>query len=151
MKSQILSIVACFTLLMGISINTQAQGLFNDTIFVFNKDAMFDINDNIKGFNIGMPPTLTFDVTPAAKSVFVKVTAIQAKKVSVPRATRISSKPITLEHKGACYKFGCDCKTCKIGWYDRNGDNKVQPRKELRCLCTKDEQCKIRVEKTDCK
>lgn len=151
MKSQILSVVAFIALFMGIAINAQAQRAFNDTMLVFNKDAMFDINDNIKGFNIGMPPTLAFNVTPAAKSVFVKVTAVQAKKVSVPRATRISSKPITLKYKGACYQFGCDCKTCKIAWYDRNGDNKVQPRKELRCLCAKGEKCKIRVEKADCK
>lgn len=151
MKSHILSLVACFTLFMGIALNAQAQRIFNDTMLVFNQDMRFDINEDIKGFNIGMPPSLTFNVTPAAKSVFVKVTAIQAKKVSVPRATRISSKPITLKHKGVCYQFGCDCKTCKIAWYDRNGDNKVQPRKELRCLCVKDEQCKIRVEKADCK
>lgn len=126
----------------------QAQKVFNDTIFVFNErlDIVFD---NAKGFNIGMPPTLMKAMSPAPKQISLDM----AKKMKLPRATKTFSGPIVVKQNGNCYKVGCakECTDCKLAWYDRNGDRKIQPRKELRCICKTGKQCKIRVGKADCK
>ena len=94
-------------------------------------------------------------LTRPSMQKFKPISIALAKKVKLPRATKVSSSPVTIKHKGNCYQFGCqqgkECKDCKLFWFDRNKDGKVQPRRELRCGCTVGKQCRVRVRKIDCK
>ncbi len=63
--------------------------------------------------------------------------------------------PLTLEHDGKCFQIACakekNCSTCGLMWWDRNGDGKVQPKRELRCVCKESKtQCEMRGRKKDC-
>ena len=126
-----------------------AQRAFNDTMLVFQVNPGFLCNNEIIGLmgSSFLLPNATFkQLAPMPISM--------AKKLGVPRATKTASGPITLTHQGDCYRFGCKqgtgCQGCQLVWYDRNGDGKVQPKRELRCVCAQGDQCKIKVEKVNC-
>ena len=61
--------------------------------------------------------------------------------------------PIVIKKDGNCYKVGCKNSGCDciLLWEDANGDQKIQPRKELRCVCLKtNEACQITGKKVSC-
>lgn len=65
---------------------------------------------------------------------------------------RISS-PLVVKRAGKCYQLGCanNCGRCTMVWWDRNGDGKVQAKKELRCACRDSQkQCEIKGRKDSC-
>ncbi|MEM6802776.1 MAG: hypothetical protein AAF696_15310 [Bacteroidota bacterium] len=87
------------------------------------------------------------------KNIFVHISAATIKKMQLPKGVKVSKGPVTLKRNGMCYTFACDknnCSDCKLYWKDRNGDGKVQPRRELRCFCAPKKPCKIRVRKSKC-
>lgn len=150
MKLQTIIIGLFLSLFMIFGSKVQAQKIFNDTILVFNEKADF-LLDGVQEKGLMMKGLA---LQPQSRSSFKKIAAPVAKKNKIPRATRVTTRPITLKFNGACYTFGCDkssgCSNCKMFWYDRNGDGKVQPRRELRCFCAPGKRCKIRVKKSKC-
>jgi len=150
MKLRTILIGILATEFMGLSTEVHAQKAFNDTMLVFNQKTDF-LMDGIEERGFLMKG---FILPAKTKSSFRKVPISLAKKIKIPRATRVSRGPITIKHNGACYTFGCEkgsgCTDCKLYWYDRNGDGKVQPRRELRCFCAPKKMCKVRVKKSKC-
>lgn len=142
-----------FTLLtilfLGMGLQLQAQNIFNDTILFSPADFIGDFG-KIKGAkNGGILPKIS-----AAK--LTKISPAQAKKMKVPAPTKSGKGPIVLKFGDNCYQFGCakggECSDCRMFWWDRNKDGKVQPRRELRCFCPSGRsKCKIRVRKIPCK
>ena len=79
----------------------------------------------------------------------------EGKKLNLPANVKVSNRPVILRHKGNCYQFACGkspegCDNCRLFWKDKNGDSKVQPRRELRCFCKGKKRCRIRVRKLRC-
>lgn len=124
-----------------------AQRLFNDTILF--KAAIFTgetgkFLDAKQGFTM-----------QKASLKLTKISPAQAKKFQVPPPTKTGKGPIVLKFGGDCYQFGCakgdGCDNCRMAWWDRNKDGKIQPRRELRCFCPETRtQCQIRVRKVKC-
>ncbi|PHN03724.1 hypothetical protein [Flavilitoribacter nigricans] len=60
-------------------------------------------------------------------------------------------QPLVLQHptNGQCYAFRCaagtECPDCKLYWKDRNGDGRINPRRELRCRCGENPEAKCRI------
>lgn len=77
----------------------------------------------------------------------------KSKATAKNRPVRIKGA-LKLEHNGNCYQIGCakaNCNKCGLFWWDRNKDGKVQPRKELRCVCKESKsQCELRGREIDC-
>lgn len=146
MKTKLFLSTALFALMMCFSLQSHAQGtkVFNDTMLVFNSPLVFAQGGKLIGAGIG----LQFK----AGATLSLISASQAKKLVLPRAVRTSSRPIVLRHNGTCYQFSCDeaCGSCKLVWWDRNGDGKVQPRRELRCVNAKGKAGKVSVQKIRC-
>ncbi len=95
-------------------------------------------------------PTTMLTLPGMGRFTAIKLSA--AKTAKVPVKTKISRTPIMLKHQGKCYVFGCaNPKTCSLVWYDRNGDGKVQPRRELRCMDRQGNSCQIVVKQAKCK
>lgn len=150
MKLNTIFIGILAALFMSLGTQVFAQKVFNDTMLVFNQKAGFEM-EGVAEKGILMKG---FSLQPQSRNSMRKIAAPVAKKIKIPRATRVSKGPITIKHNGACYTFGCQkggtCTDCKLYWYDRNGDGKVQPRRELRCFCSPGKMCKIRVKKSKC-
>ena len=83
------------------------------------------------------------------------------KKLAAPSKGLIQVKklktPFKIRSGRNCYAITCvaskECKECNLYWKDLNGDKKVQPRKELRCLCesSKRARCRMTAKKVPCK
>jgi len=149
MKTKLFFSSALFALMMCFCIQSQAQTakIFNDTLLVFKTPLEFTSGANIIGAGIG-GVGLEFK----AGSGLSTISLAKAKKLVLPRTVRTSTKPIVLRHEGTCYMFSCDpaCGSCQLVWWDRNGDGKVQPRRELRCVNAKGEAGKVSLKKTRC-
>ena len=145
-------VIAAFSLLLML-ISTHSYGQIQDTI-MFNSSPRFELGDQVKMPQSQLNQAFTFAGAPGTgKSVFVHISAAMAKKMQAPKGVKVSKGPVTLKRNGKCYTFGCDksqCSDCKLYWKDRNGDGKVQPRRELRCFCAPKKPCKIRVRKSKC-
>ncbi|MEM7659620.1 MAG: hypothetical protein AAF399_26125 [Bacteroidota bacterium] len=136
--------------LFGFASLLSVKAQVDDTLIFFKIDPTLLIPENlgIDANDMNGPWSLM------SMSKLKPVSVSAAKKLSVPRSVKTSSTPIVLRRDGKCYEFGCKagngCNSCQLVWYDRNGDGKVQPRKELRCVCGQGDQCKIRVRKVPC-
>lgn len=144
MKSTLLFLIAFLTLSLGL----QAQSVFNDTIMWKKADFI-----GATGKFLDRKQGAIFVHISAAK--LVKMTPTQAARMQVPEATKSGKGPIVLKFGDNCYQFGCakdnGCDNCRMFWWDRNEDGKVQPRRELRCFCPEGRtRCKIRVRKVNC-
>jgi len=96
---------------------------------------------------------LDFAMPGGTTMVFVHISAL--KKMAIPTSLSKSIKtadgPIVLRKNGKCYQFACEGRACKLFWWDRNGDGKVQPKRELRCGDKGRESCGIRVKEVPCR
>lgn len=111
-----------------------------DRLFVLedmNLDATYIISKSSRKNVVGLSKTLQKQLG---------VTRIQKSMKSVKGS-------MILERDGTCYKITCakgSC-DCTLMWVDVNKDKKVQPKKELRCVCNKTrEACTIRGKKISC-
>lgn len=81
---------------------------------------------------------------------------VLAKKTyALPSNIKEVKTPVVIKRGNTCYEIGCatakSCESCRMLWKDVNGDRKIQPRKELRCVCSSSgDQCKIRARKIKC-
>ncbi|MFK7923944.1 MAG: hypothetical protein AB8H47_18440 [Bacteroidia bacterium] len=146
MKSKLIFCFAFFALMLSYNTSLRAQAAFNDTLFIFNQPlelasgGKFILGDGGLGFRL------------QPQSVMKVVTVSYSKKVAIPRTAKVSDKPIVLKNQNGCFEFSCGdgCDSCKLVWHDRNGDGKVQPRRELRCVNAKGKVSKISVQKVLC-
>lgn len=146
MKSNIIFCFAFFAMMLSLSSSLKAQNRLRDTLQFFQQPlelesgGKFILGDS--GFGYKLQP----------QSLMKTAAVSYSKKLAIPSATRVSNKPIILKNEKGCFEFRCGdgCESCKIVWYDRNGDGKVQPRKELRCINVKGKVGKISVAKVRC-
>ena len=151
MKSITYLITSIIAFLFFFSLESQAQiSAFNDTMMHNSPKSEYFILDGEK-INI----TGSFLLPNGTLKAFKPISISVAKTMNIPRPTKVSDQPVVLKYKGNCYKFGCQkgegCSDCKLAWYDRNGDGKVQPRKELRCICSTGDKCRVRVKRIECR
>ncbi|MEL6651656.1 MAG: hypothetical protein AAFQ87_12720 [Bacteroidota bacterium] len=147
MKTFRLSLLLGILLMIGSSLSAQSQtAVWNDTMMVFKtplelaSGGKFLLGDQGAGFQF-----LKLNAMKAAPSSFVTA-------ASLPRKVKISTGPVILKNQNGCFAFSCDksCQSCRLVWYDRNGDGKVQPRKELRCVNAKGKVGRVSVSKVPC-
>lgn len=98
----------------------------------------------------------TYDFAEAFNIKAIKsVPKTLAKSLKLERNVKKIDGPIILQKGGKCYRVACapnDCRTCTLFWNDTNRDGKVQPAKEIRCICIKTKQvCTIRGKQIECK
>ncbi|MEL6676962.1 MAG: hypothetical protein AAFR61_32440 [Bacteroidota bacterium] len=145
--------LSLLTLLMLLGFSLESFAQVDDTLPPWFKTPMGIIMEN--GLLDKGDLLKTFGITPLTRQTIKAVQPSFAKKVGLPTTTRTFTRPITLKYQGACYTFACaqgkECKDCKMVWVDRNRDRKIQPRRELRCVCVAGKPCKVRVKKTDCR
>ena len=84
-----------------------------------------------------------------------KSLTVAKKAVALPSKMKVLKGPITIKRGQNCYEIYCqqgpECKDCQLTWWDRNGDGKIQPRRELRCVCTKTgDKCAIKARRVKC-
>lgn len=146
-QSLIFSLLGVLFLFSSISahaqvVDTCANGMFCLTEKIIKTPATFQGQFDrsvLSGGGFSIPSTDSF--TPISKSA--------SSQTQSPAKIRVSRKPVTLRKEGKALTFSCqqDCKNCRLFWWDRNKDDKVQPRKELRCACTREQMCNIQVKR----
>ncbi len=125
------------------------------------KQADAQIIDSLPYFKLPLPEFVgdldwdnIFVVMEASKKNISALPSGVTKKIGVPPAVKKIDKPIILQRGGNCYKVGPsknNCESCHLLWYDTNGDGKIQPKRELRCVCNDcPEPCKVRGKRVDC-
>lgn len=133
--------------------------------FVFNNHAQAQIIDSFPWFkapgNFLTPKILDLKAVYTLQSPRQSVKkssslAIAGKKVALPQNIQELNGPITLKRGGNCYELYCartkSCGDCALIWKDVNGDKKIQPQRELRCVCKSGgDNCGIKARKVDCK
>ncbi len=132
--------------------------------FIFSSNAQAQIIDSLPWFkapgNFLTPKILDLKAVytlQSPRSVIKKSTSmsIAGKKITLPNKVKELKGPITLKRGGNCYELYCartkSCGDCALLWRDANGDRKIQPRKELRCVCKSGgDNCGIKARKVDC-
>jgi hypothetical protein len=81
---------------------------------------------------------------------------IANQQITLPPKVKELKSPISLRKGNQCLEVYCartsSCSDCTMLWYDRNGDCKIQPRQELRCVCKAGgDNCGIKARRTECK
>lgn len=81
---------------------------------------------------------------------------INNKSISLPTTIKVIKTPVIIKRGKNCYELSCArtkaCSNCTMVWKDVNRDRKIQPRKELRCVCAKSgDQCKITAKRVECR
>ncbi|MEL7535412.1 MAG: hypothetical protein AAFN10_29255, partial [Bacteroidota bacterium] len=72
-----------------------------------------------------------------------------AKKLSVPRSSKVMADDVVITAKRKCFRLGS--KNGQLVWWDRNRDGKIQPLREVRCIGPKGKASKVFVEEVSCK
>ncbi|MEM6377866.1 MAG: hypothetical protein AAF705_06620 [Bacteroidota bacterium] len=80
---------------------------------------------------------------------------VSGKSVQLPNNIKELNGPITLKRGNNCYEVYCarnkSCGDCTFLWKDLNRDGKIQPKRELRCVCKRSgDNCGIKARKVDC-
>lgn len=139
-------------LIMTVGFQNQAQAQIIDSLPYFKMELLvFGDDDRIFGGTFEMPKSMKSSM----KTISFSMDNMKKEGTSRP-VVRTSDRPIILKRNGDCYKIGCvkdkNCTACTLYWWDRNGDGKVQPRKEIRCGCSDGKtSCRVRIEKVPCK
>lgn len=90
-------------------------------------------------------------VLPGYKG-FANQQVTYARKLKLPKTSQVSNGPIYISNTLKCYKVnGPKGKQGTIVWWDRNGDLKIQPLRELRCVSPNGKATKVYVEEVSCK
>lgn len=96
--------------------------------------------------------------TPAFDLEFMLPKAGKDKIKAGPQQVSVIDQPLILKNPktGKCYAFRCQaedsCENCVLLWRDRNENERINPRTELRCRCQGDPEksCKVRVQEVAC-
>lgn len=134
--------------------SNQSQAQIRDSFLYFKLDNL--TLDRLFDFE-NMDMNGTFIITKKSKNRIGGVTRATLNQLAIPKVPKSIKEikgPLRLKKDNNCYAITCgktDCNNCRLLWQDRNKDGKVQPKKELRCVCldTK-EACQIKGEKVNC-
>lgn len=95
---------------------------------------------------------------PNPRMAVAKTQSIQvaSQTISLPSSIKVLNAPLTLKNGDQCIEVYCaqtkECSDCVMLWKDINGDKKIQPRRELRCVCKGgSDNCGIKARPVDCK
>ncbi|MEL6732112.1 MAG: hypothetical protein AAFP83_13365 [Bacteroidota bacterium] len=144
MKNSLLLNSLFILFFIGLSLESQAQ--IRDSLIFFKAPA--DII--VTGPDLKLSNSFALPDMRAAQAI----TKSQAKSLKLPNAVKRLPKVVRLKYGKTCVEMTCDdnCKNCRMYWWDRNNDGKVQPRRELRCICPASTQrCKIKARRTNCR
>lgn len=101
-------------------------------------DADAQIRDSLIYFKADLVNIKNFKASPTEAFTFAQKSQVITKSAKATGIKQLRN-PLYLKRNGKCFKIQCyptkECKDCAMLWKDRNGDGKVQPRKELRCGC----------------
>ncbi|MEO0584676.1 MAG: hypothetical protein AAF135_20865 [Bacteroidota bacterium] len=128
-----------------ISFSLESQAQIRDSLIFFKAPA--DII--VTGPELKLSNSFALPDMRAAQAI----TQSQAQSLKLPRAVKRLPKVVRLKYGKTCVEMTCDdnCKNCRMYWWDRNNDGKVQPRRELRCICPNStKRCKIKARTTKC-
>ncbi|MFK7923947.1 MAG: hypothetical protein AB8H47_18455 [Bacteroidia bacterium] len=147
------SILALLFICFFSNLQAQSVGVFNDPLEITAPGDVpgFTAPGDIAGItSLGDIPSILIIIPGASTFKSVSPTLVKTKRV--PKYTKVSTRPITLKSGGKCYVFACaDLKVCTLVWLDRNKDGKIQPRKELRCVDSRGNQCQMVIKQVKCK
>ena len=147
MKTQLYFTALFAAFLMFFSLQSQAQKIFDDKLYL-TQSGFYESGDVIPlaQESLGLFPS---------RNILIPITLAEAKKLDLPRAVKTSDRPLVLKTQWQLLSVHLCCgfvaTTAKLAWWDRNEDGKVQPRRELRCVCKAGEVCKIEVTKVTCR
>ncbi len=130
---------------------TSGHAQIRDSLLYFKAEPSFvGERGSFLSASMTLPPRTTA-MSPVTKSI----TQQMMFTTQAARKMKMSTRPVVLRNGNQCYKFSCGkqagCSDCRLFWWDRNGDGKVQPRREVRCACSSRKLCPVRVEKVDCR
>ncbi|MEL7533227.1 MAG: hypothetical protein AAFN10_18085 [Bacteroidota bacterium] len=154
MKSQIIFSLAFFVFLFSFSSSLKAQKSTNglvDSLLLFKAPLQLESGGKVL---IGYSE---MDFVLKTKSSMKRIPAAYAKKLAVPGNTQMATEPIIIQPfsrkvNDACFRFTCStsCDDCQLLWFDRNGDGKIQPASEVRCVNSKGKLRLLRAERIEC-
>ncbi len=117
-----------------------------------NTIAFEEIQTNLTGDQDALNASIR--VLAGDKILLIDVPASFSKVLKNTNNIKAMPKTFVLKHKSSCYEFKAysnNCNNCVILWKDRNGDGKVQPKKELKAVCKETRKpCNIKVRKVKC-
>ena len=140
------------SLFLALFCTIQSNAQVDDTLPPWFNDPLRILNPRIIDWN----STFVF-ASPRTAILRSSTTSIAGKKINLaPLKARLIKTPLILKRGQDCYEFYCqrtkECNSCRMLWKDINGDRKVQPRRELRCVCASGgSYCSIKVRKVDCR
>ena len=142
-----------FSLLVFFSLSfTSSHAQIVDTLPFFKVPGKF-LDSKIIDWN----STYILQKASPQASIVKKSTSIPVGRsvVKLPRSIKELNTPLKLKGRNGCYLISCqasqNCRDCRLLWKDINRDGKVQPRRELRCVCTSSGgDCRIRAKKIPC-
>lgn len=142
--------LACLAILFGFSSTSYAQKQLQDSLRVFEEPLQLESGGkDLIGYS---EQTFEFLKPSDAK----RLSIAEAQKLGVPSNTHRVVPTImrTYKHQnyGMCWRFTCgaNCSRCFILWFDLNGDGKVTPSYELRCINLKGESEPMYVRRIEC-
>lgn len=148
MKSKLLIPSLLILFVLGLMGESSAQ--IRDSLFWFKAPSASDFSGDVSSFKGA------FALTDMRTANLKSISAPQAAQLQMPRKVKRIPNNIVLRKGNLCYRVGCatgnGCSNCNMYWWDRNGDRKIQPRKELRCVCSDGKKkCKVRAQAIKCK
>ncbi|MEM7373313.1 MAG: hypothetical protein AAF587_32105 [Bacteroidota bacterium] len=146
-SKHIAQLISFFYFISSLALTLQAQGKvdINQPIDFQHRDQTFIRGGSIE-FSIASFEDSIYSINKGKRDL-LSIPYSEAEEMNIPAEAKSTSHPITLKRDGICYTLSCEG---KLYWLDKNGDGKVQPRKELRCYCSKGKQCAITVTKSRC-
>lgn len=134
-----------FIVLISVLFVNRAESQIRDSMLWFNLDPVF----------VGsLDGKAAFEFTEFSVSKIPTIKTSLAKSIGISAInTKYLKGPIKLKNKDKCIAVACakGCPNCEMVWRDLNKDSKVQPKKEVRCICAKTKElCKMAVKTDSC-
>ncbi len=133
-------------------------------VFISPNKSNAQIIDSLPYFKLPVPElvgkidwNLDLNFSKKARKSLAPPSNQMKKKIDFPvdsKTYQIKRKVTVNTPMGVCYEISPgneDCKQCFLFWNDKNGDKKLQPREELRCICFNcEEPCSVKGKKVLC-
>lgn len=150
MKSYILMSLACLAVMLGFTDPLLAQKQLQDSLRVFEEPLQLESGGrDLIGYSKEQ-----FELLKPSNAQ--RISSAEAKALNLPRNTRRVSTTILRSHKhqhsGMCWQISCSskCSRCFMIWLDRDGDGKVKPTSELRCVDLQGNTVPLRIKRIQC-
>lgn len=137
-----------FVLCLGTTFSAQAQII--DSLPWFKAPGNF-LNPKILDINASYTLMGQRSAIKAGRNL-----TIAGKTSQLPATIKELNTPLILKRGAQCLEVYCartaDCTNCTMLWNDLNGDRRIQPRRELRCVCLdRGNNCGVKARRTECR